>query len=154
MEADRQPIEIRPARPDDLAALVRLERQCFAAPWSEESLRFDLMDHPEARYLVACNPEGSVVGYAAYWRTLDEAMITNVAVAPDWRGRGVGRRLLDALVRQAVDEKLSGLTLEVRPSNQPARRLYEAAGFTAIGLRKGYYADNGEDAIIMQKIMP
>jgi [ribosomal protein S18]-alanine N-acetyltransferase len=154
MEGKRWSIGIRKARQDDLAALVQLERQCFTAPWSEASLRFDLEDHAEARYLVACSPEGTVVGYAAYWQTLDEAMITNIAVAPDWRRHGVGRHLLDALICQAADEELFRLSLEVRPSNQPARRLYESAGFTAIGVRKGYYADNGEDAIIMQKSGP
>ena len=144
-------ITIRPAGLSDLPALNHLEQDSFAVPWSEESLRHDLAGHPEARYLAACAPDGQLVGYAAYWRTVDEGMITNIAVAAAWRCHGIGRRLLDSLVRQAFAERLSLLSLEVRPSNLAARHLYESAGFSAVGIRHGYYADNGEDAVIMTK---
>jgi [ribosomal protein S18]-alanine N-acetyltransferase len=149
----REQIRIRPAEPADLPALVLLEQACFAHPWSEASLRYDLEEHPEARYLTACGPDGSLIGYAAYWKTLDEGMITNIAVTAAWRRQGVGRLLLDAMISQAAAEDLRALTLEVRPGNTAARKLYEGAGFTAVGVRRGYYEDNGEDAIIMQKII-
>ena len=142
---------IRAASLDDLAGLVNLEQACFAVPWSEESLRFDLSGHPEARYLVASAPDNSLAGYAAYWAALDEAQITNIAVAPDWRRRGVGRMLLEALISLAVDDGLQRLFLEVRQSNLAAIALYQSAGFQAIGIRRGYYQDNDEDAIIMLK---
>ena len=151
MPEGKRRIWIRPAVPADLPELVRLEQACFARPWSEASLRYDLEQHPEARYLAACDADGRVIGYAAYWITLDEAMITNIAVAVDWRRQGVGRQLLEAMIGQAAADQLRVLTLEVRPSNEAARSLYEAAGFRTIGLRRGYYEDNGEDAIIMQK---
>lgn len=142
---------IRPASLDDLPGLVSLEQACFAVPWSEESLRFDLSGHPEAHYLVASAPDGSLAGYAAYWAAPDEAQITNVAVAPAWRRRGVGRLLLDALISLAADNGLQSLFLEVRTGNQAAIALYQSAGFQAVGIRRGYYQDNGEDAIIMLK---
>jgi [ribosomal protein S18]-alanine N-acetyltransferase len=145
------PWQIRPAVPADLPDLVRLERASFACPWSEDSLRHDLVDHPAACYLAACTAAGTLVGYAAFWRSVDVAMITNIAVDPAWRGRGIGRQLLAALVGQAVAEGFKRLVLEVRPSSTIARRLYESAGFAAIGVRRGYYLDNHEDAIIMQK---
>jgi [ribosomal protein S18]-alanine N-acetyltransferase len=144
-------IRIRTAVRSDLAAFVELEQACFAVPWSEESLRHDLEDHPEAFYLAACAPDGAVIGYAAFWRAAGEGMVTNVAVAPAWRGKGVGRKLLASLMNQATRENLSSLTLEVRVSNGPAINLYESAGFIAIGIRRGYYEDNHEDAIIMLK---
>lgn len=142
---------VRRAVLSDLPALVSLENTCFAIPWSEESLRRDLAENPAARYLAAVAPDGSLAGYAAFWSVLDEGQITNIAVAPAWRRRGLGRMLLEAVVRQAQAEGLRLLFLEVRPSNLAARRLYESAGFQPAGRRRGYYADNGEDAIIMLK---
>jgi ribosomal-protein-alanine N-acetyltransferase len=144
-------IRIRVASPADLPDLCEIERACFALPWSEESLRHDLEDHPEARYLAACSPEGTLIGYAAYWQAINEGMITNIAVTPAWQGRGIGRRLLASLISLAMDENLDSMVLEVRSGNLAARRMYESAGFSAVGLRHGYYEDNGEDAIIMLK---
>jgi [ribosomal protein S18]-alanine N-acetyltransferase len=146
-------LTIRAGRLADLARLVSLEQACFAVPWSEDSLRRDLAENPAARILVAEMPDGSLAGYAAYWSVLGEGQINNIAVAPDWRRLGVGRRLLLALVSQAVDEGLRLLTLEVRPGNLAARQLYESVDFQEVGRRAGYYADNGEDAIIMLKYL-
>lgn len=142
---------VRSAVPADLPGLVSLEQACFAIPWSEESLRYDLCDHPAAHYFVADAPDGSLAGYAAFWQALDEAQITNVAVAPAWRRRGLGRLLLQALIGKASELALETLFLEVRSSNRPAIALYESAGFKSVGLRRAYYSDNGEDAIIMLK---
>jgi ribosomal-protein-alanine N-acetyltransferase len=143
--------QIRQAVPSDLADLVDLEQACFAIPWLEESLRHDLEENQAARYQVALLPDGSLAGYAACWAVLDEGQITNIAVAPPWRRRGVGRQLLNALVRQAQTEGLRLLSLEVRANNAAAQNLYKACGFEPAGLRRGYYADTGEDAIIMLK---
>lgn len=144
-------VRIRTAVPSDLPGLVSLEQTCFALPWSEESLRRELTGNPAARCLVAQAADGFLAGYAALWAVLDEGQITNIAVAPAWRRQGVGRTLLQALIGLAEKEGLTSLFLEVRPGNEAARHLYESAGFAQVGLRKGYYADNGEDAIIMLK---
>jgi [ribosomal protein S18]-alanine N-acetyltransferase len=146
-------IVIREAVPGDLPELMFIEQACFTCPWSEESIRNDLERHHEAFYVVACQPGGAIIGYAAFWRSLDEAMITNIAVAPEWRGQGAGRKLLEALITQASQEKLNSMVLEVRKSNLVAGKLYRSAGFNPVGLRRGYYPDNQEDAIIMQKII-
>jgi [ribosomal protein S18]-alanine N-acetyltransferase len=148
---DDAAVWIRPAVLADLPALFELEQVCFANPWSEDSLRYDLGKNPNACYLAAISPDGTLAGYAAYWRAADEGMITNIAVAPAWRSQKVGTHLLASLIRVAAKEELTCMTLEVRPSNLAACRLYESAGFAAIGIRRGYYADNGEDAIIMFK---
>jgi [ribosomal protein S18]-alanine N-acetyltransferase len=145
--------KIRRAVAGDLPDLMRIETASFTCPWSEESIRHDLESHLEAYYVVACRDDGTVAGYAAFWRSVDEAMVTNIAVAPEWRGQGAGKKLLEALIARAVHEKLHCMVLEVRKSNAAACRLYRSAGFNPVGIRRGYYTDNQEDAIIMQKII-
>lgn len=130
-----------------------LEKSCFAIPWSEKSLQDDLCNNPLSRIFVAEMPDGNLAGYISGWIVLDELQINNIAVAPEYRQRGVGRCLLDQLINLAQKEQLTSLTLEVRSGSQAARSLYESSGFGATGCRRGYYADNGEDAIIMQKII-
>lgn len=142
---------IRLARPSDLAELVRLEQTCFSLPWSEDSLRRELTANPSARIWVAETPASRLAGYAALWVVLEEGQINNIAVDPAWRRQGIGRLLLQTMSEAARKEGLTVLFLEVRTGNLPARRLYESLGFRAVGLRKGYYPDNGEDAIIMLK---
>lgn len=145
--------QIRRATLTDLEALVSLENACFAIPWTRESLQRDLDENPLARYLVAELPDGTLAGYAACWFVVDEGHVTNVAVSPSWRGKGLGRQLLNELIRLAEIEKILLMTLEVRVGNKAARSLYQAGGFQDVGLRRGYYADNNEDAIIMLKIV-
>ena len=142
---------IRPAAIADIADLGSLERVCFSDPWSDDALLHDLTENRSAHYLVARLPDGRLAGYVAWWQILDEAEIVNLAVAPDLRGRGIGRQLMDSLLEQTRFEGAKGIRLEVREANRPARRLYEQTGFEQIGLRKNYYADNGENAITMLK---
>ena len=143
--------QIRRAVLADLPGLAALELACFAIPWSEDSLRHDLEDNPAARYLVADRPGGGLGGYAACWAVMDEGQVTNISVMPEFRRHGLGRLLLEELIRLAANENLHQLVLEVRTGNIAARRLYESCGFQSVGLRRGYYEDNGEDAIIMLK---
>lgn len=151
MREEKEDIIIRPATQQDLQDIHRLEQECFAIPWSMESLRTDLTENREvASYLVASD-QGKIVGYIGMWRVLDEAQITNLAVARDCRERGIGSSLIRGLCRLAEEIGIRHLTLEVRPSNTPARRVYENAGFVPVSKRKEYYQDNGEDAIIMLK---
>ena len=135
----------------DLDRVMAIDEASFAVPWSRKSLEDDLRGNPAARYLVI-EEDGKVIGFGGMWFVLDECQVTNVAVDPACRGRGVGTALMDAMVQLAADSGMSSMTLEVRRSNEPAIRLYAAHNFRKVGCRKGYYEDNHEDAVIMTAI--
>ena len=139
---------IRRGEERDIAAIEELEKQCFATPWSYESLKYDITENNRALYLVA-EIEEEIVGYVGIWKIVDEGHITNVAVSPAHRRKHIASALLEALFRVTERAGISGCTLEVRAGNEGAIKLYSAFGFKEAGLRKGYYEDNGEDAIIM-----
>jgi len=101
-----------------------------------------------ARYYVA-KDDNRIIGYGGMWLVLDEAHVTNVAVHPDYRRKGVGRRIMETLINEAVRLGKERMTLEVRVSNTPAINLYKSLGFEEGGIRKGYYSNNREDALIM-----
>ena len=142
-------MRIRRMEARDIPQIGRLEKQCFAMPWSENSIRHDLEENVVARWLVMTDEEESVIAYAAMWLVIDEAHVCNIAVAPSFRGRGCGRRITEALIGLARDEGMRLMTLEVRRSNGIAQALYHSLGFTDVGYRKRYYEDNREDALIM-----
>jgi ribosomal-protein-alanine N-acetyltransferase len=95
------------------------------------------------------SPSGPVLGYAGFWALVDEAHLANIAVAPEWRGRGLGELLLVTVIDRAVELGLAVVTLEVRVSNLRAQKLYRKYGFEVVGERRHYYSDNGENAYIM-----
>ena len=141
-------VTIRQADADDAGAIYEIEHLCFPDPWSRDALRYELQENPRAFYIVA-EIEDQVVGYAGLWWIGDEGHITNVAVKPGFRNRRIGEGLVSVMIEFTVKEGIRHHTLEVRSSNEPAIRLYEKLGFAAEGVRKGYYLNNGEDAIIM-----
>ena len=132
----------------DIPAVHRIERASFPTPWPSYAFRHELETNRLARYLVV-RAGSEIVAYAGVWLMVDEAHVTTFAVAPHWRSRGIGGRLLMAVLRQATEMGAGVSTLEVRLSNLAARRLYEKYGFRPVGLRPRYYSDNGEDALIM-----
>jgi ribosomal-protein-alanine N-acetyltransferase len=141
-------LNIRPMELTDVDAVVEVEKASFATPWSRMAFVAEVGDNDLACYLVA-EADGQIVGYAGMWLILDEAHITNVALLPGYRGHGLGSRLMETLFEVA---KLAGarrMTLEVRPSNLAAQRLYGKLGFEVRGVRPGYYTDSKEDALIM-----
>lgn len=138
---------IRPLGKRDLDALEALERECFDLPWSRHAFQSELKNRC-AHYIVA-EQDGEIVGYAGMWVVIDEAHITNVAVGPEHRRLGYGRRLMRALMRRAADSGVQVMTLEVRKSNKAAQELYARLGFEPCGIRKKYYSNNGEDAVLM-----
>lgn len=166
-------IRIRVATAEDIDAMTELDATCFSAPWSRASFEAELTTNQLAWYLVAeellpeCEvaigeiPEGGllpededkrvglIIGYAGLWAIEDEGHITNVAVHPDYRRMHLGHILVEMLIDQTRQEGLKRFTLEVRVSNAAAIGLYEQFGFVSAGLRKGYYEDNNEDAMIM-----
>ena len=139
---------IRRMRLKDLDEVAALEEVTFARPWSRESFRQELTRNVAARYLVA-EEDGRVIGYAGAWIILDESHITNIAVAENTRGRGIGRKMTEELLQLLSNLGASYATLEVRVSNQRAQNLYKSLGFISVGKRKRYYEDNNEDAYLM-----
>ncbi|MGO0058992.1 ribosomal protein S18-alanine N-acetyltransferase [Brevibacillus fluminis] len=133
---------------DDVEAVGELERLAFPTPWPVDAFVNELTINQNAKYLLAIADE-KVVAYCGVWVILDEAHITNIAVHPDYRGRKIGERLMRQIMGLARLFGAERMTLEVRPSNTTARNLYGKLGFIAAGVRKGYYSDNNEDAIIM-----
>jgi len=142
---------VRPAVESDVPGIARLEQICFSDPWSEASLCHDLAGNPAAHYLAAVGSDDRLIGYIAWWQVVDEAEIINLAVSPEQRSKGVGHLLLSRMIDEACRAGASCIHLDVRESNQPARRLYERTGFVQTGIRMGYYADDQENAITMLK---
>lgn len=137
-------------KPKHIERLAEIEKLCFSKPWSYDGLAEEL-SNPLAVFLVAEDGDGNAVGYAGMHHIVDEGYITNIAVHPDFRGRGIATRLLHALDRYAKDHSLALLTLEVRRSNETAVNLYRREGFDEEGVRRGFYEKPSEDALIMTK---
>jgi len=142
-------LKIRKMGRRDLDQVLEIENLCFPIPWSRDSFLSELRN-PLAQYIVA--QEGFVLqGYAGVWLIFDEGHITNVAVHPRARGKRIGELLLENTIAFVSAHGAVSVTLEVRPSNNSALALYRRMGFEQVGVRKGYYIDNGEDALIMVK---
>lgn len=139
---------IRKAEEKDIRDIEELEQICFTQPWSYESIYHDIAENDKAFYLVA-EVENKVIGYVGIWNIAGEGHITNVAVAPEYRRMSIGDTLITAILQVTAEDGITSHTLEVRKSNLSAINLYEKHGFRTAGERKGYYADNGEDALIM-----
>ncbi|MEG6520487.1 ribosomal protein S18-alanine N-acetyltransferase [Desulfotomaculum sp. 1211_IL3151] len=134
---------------EHIPGVLKIEQVSFPTPWTQQSFTYEITQNNFACYQVALDKEEKVVAYAGMWLVLDEAHITNVAVQPNCRGNQLGKVLMLEMMRQAVMRGAVRMTLEVRPSNYIARKLYEKLGFKERGLRKKYYTDTNEDAIIM-----
>jgi len=143
---------ITDAREEQLPQLCRIETQCFSVPWTEAMLRMQL-DPERYIFLTAEAPDGAVIGYAGLMYVLDEGYISNVAVAPHYRRRGVAEALIRTLVHRGKEKQLAFLTLEVRAGNAPATALYEKCDFQTVGLRKNYYEKPVEDALLMTRML-
>ena len=146
----KEKLIIRQAKGADAGQIAEVEKACFSTPWSYESLKHDMTENKLALYMAA-ETGGKICGYAALWKIIDEGHITNVAVFPAYRRRGIARAVLSALIEEASKQGIKRFTLEVRTGNEAAKKLYARLGFLEAGLRKGYYEDNGEDALIMWK---
>ncbi len=129
--------------------VAELEKQSFSTPWSEAALSEEL-SNKFARFFIALL-NGEVVGYIGSHNVLGEVYITNVAVFPQYRNKGIGEKLIKKLVEAVESEKADFITLEVRKSNISAIKLYEKCGFCAVGERKSFYEKPCEDAVLMTK---
>jgi ribosomal-protein-alanine N-acetyltransferase len=136
--------------PGDVPEVMAVERASYSAGWPATAFERELTQNAMARYLVLrSSPPGPVVGFGGLWLMVDEAHIVTVAIVPSERRRGLGSIVVHGLMSLAIEQQMALATLEVRVSNEAARALYAMYGFYEVGLRKRYYADNHEDAVIM-----
>lgn len=142
-------MQIRRMKEEDLAQVAEIEKECFSLPWSEKSFR-DACSRQENVYLVAAK-DTEVLGYIGMWAVLGEGEITNVAVKPSARRQGVADRMLEELFAIARAAGTDIFFLEVRESNEAARKLYEKQGFSQIGIRKNFYERPQENAVVMSR---
>ena len=131
----------------DVPTVADLDVKCFPTPWTETAY-YTEVNNPSAYYAVA-KSDGRIVGYAGMWMIMDEAHITTIGVDPEFRGQKIGERVLVHILDEAVNRGMRRATLEVRRTNAVAQNLYAKYGFHTVAVRKGYYANNNEDAFVM-----
>lgn len=133
---------------DDIDEIVEIEKECFATPWPKDAFVTEIRENKLAKYVVV-EADGQVAGYGGIWLILNEGHITNIAVKKEFRGLGIGNRIVEGLIYYCASKNIDSMTLEVRKSNIVAQNLYKKYGFVEYGVRPKYYSDNNEDAIIM-----
>ncbi|HUO58450.1 MAG TPA: ribosomal protein S18-alanine N-acetyltransferase [bacterium] len=141
----------RPMLEVDLEQVVEIEKASMPSPWSKELFEEEL--RREAAHYFVVEENERVAGYMGYWEAPEEAHIINLAIGPAFRRRGLGRKMVEACLSFATKRGARLATLEVRESNETARRLYEKCGFRFVAIRKKYYSDNQEDAVVMIREM-
>lgn len=149
---DLVPITTRKMLPNDLVEVVALDRLSFTLPWPESSFKYEVEQNQFARCWVAEVITGTgklIAGMIVAWLIIDELHIATLAVHPDYRKKKIAHRLLTQVLLDGVNEHVKFVFLEVRSGNTTARRLYSSFGFAEEGIRKRYYKDNNEDAVLM-----
>jgi ribosomal-protein-alanine N-acetyltransferase len=138
----------RLAKVSDIDDILGIEQSSFAVPWSREAFYREIEENQFAYYLVI-EDHFQPIGYCGIWLVMDEAHVTNIAILPSYRGRKLGEQLMKEAIKLAKRQGAATMTLEARVSNHVAQNLYKKLGFEAGGIRKNYYSDNGEDALVM-----
>jgi len=133
----------------DVPAVYAIELATFPTPWTLDSFYYEVHENQYAHYVLAIDEEDHIIGFCGMWMVVDAAQITNVAVIESARGRGIGEGLMREAMRIAQQNEMEIMSLEVRVTNTVAQNLYRKLDFQDGGLRKGYYTDNGEDALVM-----
>jgi len=152
----RPRVDLRPVRMrmEDVAEVAAMENQIFGDPWSADSFLAEVERNPDIGYPIVLRSHAEIVAYAVAWFIVDEIHIGNVAVRPEYQGQGIGRAVLRTILEEGERRGMTYATLEVRPSNQRALALYERFGFRQIAVRKQYYRDNREDALVLALELP
>lgn len=145
----RATVNLRDMIGADVPTVVDIERASYTMPWSEATFR-GLLRRRDAE-MVSAEADVGVIGYAAFWCVVDQGELGNVAVAANWRGSGIGARLVEEIINRASRRGVREIFLEVRPSNTVARNLYEQLGFRAVGRRRRYYQAPVEDALVLRR---
>lgn len=134
---------------DDVKAVHAIESATFPAPWTLDSFYYEMTENQFAHYLIAENDQAEIIGFCGMWLVIDAAQITNVAVVESVRGQGIGEALMREAMHVAKEADMDVMSLEVRVTNTVAQNLYRKLGFQDGGIRKSYYTDNQEDALVM-----
>ncbi|QMT17984.1 ribosomal protein S18-alanine N-acetyltransferase [Planococcus maritimus] len=142
------PLAFRKMTIYDVDSVYKIEKESFTLAWTKEAFEQEMLKNEFAYYVLAETAEG-VIGYCGMWLVMDEAHITNIAISPQQRGNKFGEALMKEAMHQARAQGAKLMTLEARVSNIAALNLYKKLGFQNGGIRKGYYTDNQEDAIVM-----
>jgi [ribosomal protein S18]-alanine N-acetyltransferase len=145
----RSMIRMEPLSTANLDAVLAIEEESFTSPWTREMYLAELDNAGVSYCYLACDENGAALGFCSFWRVLDELHINNLAVAARYRRRGVGTALLNYVLDEGRRLGARRASLEVRRSNESARLLYERLGFTAAGVRRAYYTNPVEDALIL-----
>ncbi|MBM7655732.1 ribosomal protein S18-alanine N-acetyltransferase [Neobacillus cucumis] len=135
-------------REEDIDQVLEVEHASFTTPWSREAFYNEIHNNKFAVYIVL-EEDNKIIGYCGTWIVIDEAHVTNIAILPEYRGKRLGDALLSKLISVAREMGARSMTLEVRVTNHVAQSLYRKFGFQNGGIRKNYYSDNQEDALIM-----
>ena len=138
----------------EIDAILAVERASFTNPWTREMYLAELDHHGVAFFYVARDADSRVIGFCSFWRILDELHINNLAVLPEYRRQGVASALLARVIEEGTSMGSRRATLEVRHSNEAARRLYGGFGFVVAGVRRGYYSNPIEDALVLCRDEP
>ncbi|MEK3996735.1 ribosomal protein S18-alanine N-acetyltransferase [Psychrobacillus sp. FSL K6-2365] len=134
---------------DDIDQVLLIEQEAFDTPWTREAFEHEMTTNLYSHYLVAETEAKDIIGYCGMWVVMDESHITNVAVAERMRGNKIGEGLMREAIRVVTEQNVVLMTLEVRVSNDVAKNLYYKLNFQDGGIRKNYYSDTGEDALVM-----
>lgn len=143
---------IRKASEKDLTQILNIEELCFTSRWTKEMFLYELQENAFG-YMYVLEKDARIVGFIDFWITFECCQLANIAIHPKKQGQGFSRMLMDFMIEKAQQKQCETIMLEVRPSNTVARSLYERYDFIEMNIRKGYYSDNGEDAIIMCKAL-
>ena len=143
-------ITLRPATSSDVLNISILEERVFPTPWSEEPIRHDI-EHNESALVAVAEWDGNFAGYLDVWQVVGEGQVNNFGVLPEFRDKGIGSQLMQYMMEWLLENGNLEISLEVRVSNEGAIRLYHRMGFRDLGVRKKYYLDTGEDALLMSK---
>jgi ribosomal-protein-alanine N-acetyltransferase len=146
-------LAFRRMREGDLPRVMEIERAAFSHPWSEELVRRELGHEFSTVLLATGGADVGILGFAVVWLVHDELHVLNVAVAPEARRRGLARAILDQVEARGREQGARVSMLEVRRGNAPAIALYRSLGYREVGVRPRYYAEDGEDALVMDKAL-
>lgn len=141
-------VMIRKMTLDDIEQVIAIDRESFSLPWPERSFRFELTDNPASRCWVA-EVDGKIAGMIVVWLIVDEVHVATIATHPDFRRQGIAKNLLSHALQHLSTEGAQSSFLEVRASNLVAQEMYRKFGYEESGVRRHYYRDNDEDAILM-----